>query len=122
MFGSMVRKFREGQIGGKAVHVLLRTYSLALDQSHVARIQRMALDYGLAESFNEHEIAVFFLANFIKDIKPDHPKAKAEVTKYIRFAKGAKNRGLIRSDIPLVELFEAAQRHFGIDHSEIEAA
>jgi hypothetical protein len=122
MFGKLFRAFQEGAKGAKATQVLMRTYSLMLDDAGNQRMQGL-VNAGFADHYNEHELAVKFLADFTREfIDPNNARAKTEVTKYIRMAKGASERGLITFDRPLKELFDAARSVHGIDHSTIDAA
>lgn len=119
MFGNLVRSFKGGGMGAKAIQVLAKTYGLALSHpAHMDMIKRISLNYG--EVYNEHEMAVHFLSEFSNTIKTDHPQAQSEIKKYIKLSKGALNRGLI-TEVPLEELCKVAKSRFGINPDEIKA-
>ena len=118
MFGKMFRAFAAGGTGAKAIQVLVKTYSLEVSHpDQLSMMNRIAQNFG--ESFNEHEMAVQFLAEFSSTIKTDHPRARTEVEKYIRMSKGAYSRGLAVSKIPQEKLFKVARERFGINPSDI---
>jgi hypothetical protein len=121
MFGKLIRSFTGGANGAKAIHVLSKTYSLEVSHpQQLDMMRRIAASYG--ELYNEHEMAVYFLAQFAKTIQLDHPLARREMEKYIRMSKGAYNRGLVQSDVVIEELFKIAKERFNIDPDTIEAA
>lgn len=121
MFGKFIKSFKIGADVNKITLVLARTYSLAVSQPiHLDQINHIAQVFG--ESFNEHEMAVQFLAEFSNTIKTDHPKAKNEIVKYIRMAKGSYLRGLAVSTIPLEKLLKVARERFDIEPDEIKSA
>ena len=121
MFGKMFRSFAAGGTGAKAIHVLGKTYSLEVSHpEHLAMMRQIAQYRG--ESLNEHEMAVAFLVRFAYTIKPDHPQARREIEKYIRMSKGAYNRGLVKFDGDMQQLFKAARERFGVEPDNIEAA
>ena len=121
MIGKFIRSFSNGRVGAKAIEVLIRTYGIVVDENTQRRILIM-VQSGLADSYNEHEMAVHFLSDFIKTIDPAHPMAVAQVTKYIRIAKGARNRGFVQAHLPMNMLFEAALTRFGISEAQITTA
>jgi hypothetical protein len=122
VIGKVAGAFKEGMNGAKATQVLMKTYSLILDDAGHQRMQGL-VSAGYADLYNEHELAVKFLADFSAEfIDPDNPRAKPEVIKYIRMAKGAKGRGLIGNSDPLDELQNVAKNVFGIDHRSIDPA
>lgn len=121
MFGNLIQAFKGGGMGGKATHVLRKTYNLSI--SHPDHLEIMKnISQNFSQSYDEHEMAVQFLAQFSKTIKKDHPQAKREIEKYIRMSKGAYNRGLLKSDIGMKELFNVAKERFNIDSNDIDAA
>lgn len=121
MFGGLFRSFSAGVIAAKTTNVLLRTYSVSISHpDHLAMVDRIAKNF--SESLNEHEMAVQFLAEFSRTIQAGHPKARAEVEKYIRMSKGAYARGLARATAPQDALFRVARERFGIDHAAIDGA
>jgi len=121
MFGRLFRSFAAAGTGAKAIHVLRKTYSLDVSQSqHLSMMKRISENFG--EFYNEHEMAVQFLAQFIDTIQIEHPQARREVEKYIRMSKGSYNRGLATHDHPQQELFRVARERFGIDPDAIAAA
>lgn len=121
MFGGLFRSFSAGVTAAKTTNVLLRTYGVSISHpDHLAMIDRIAKNF--SESLNEHEMAVQFLAEFSRTIQADHPKARAEVEKYIRMSKGAYARGLARAAAPQDALFRVARERFGIDHAAIAGA
>lgn len=102
-------------------YVLGKTYML--DVVHPQQVREIKLLVkGCASFRNEHELAVLWLARFVRTIKPDHPMARREVEKYIRMAKGAYARGLVTTHQPLDELFDSALVAHGIDEADIDAA
>lgn len=120
MFAKMFRSFQEGINGAKATQVLLKTYGLILDDAGHQRMQGLVQD-GFADLYNEHELAIKFLADFSREfIDPEYPKARPEVLKYVRIAKSAQSRGLILTSSPLDALFKVAHEKFGIDHRAID--
>lgn len=120
MLGRILRALKGGGNGAKAIHVLRKTYSLSVTHpQHIDMMKRISNNFG--EVYNEHEMAVQFLAQFIETIKTDHPQAHREVIKYIRMAKGAQNRGLVESEVVMEELFKVAKIRFGIDAESINA-
>jgi uncharacterized protein YlxP (DUF503 family) len=120
MLGKIIRAFKGGGMGGKAIHVLSKTYRLTVSRpNELDMMKRISQSFG--EVYNEHEMAVQFLAQFSSTIQIDHPKAEREIKKYIRMSKGARKRGLVASDIPLEELFKVARERFGIEPDDIEA-
>jgi len=121
MLGNLIRAFKGGASGGKAITVLNKTYSLSISHpDHMQLMKRISSSFG--ELYNEHEMAVHFLSEFVKLIKQDHPQAKSEVEKYIKMAKGAKARGLVESEVPLELLYESVLESFNINHNDIKAA
>ncbi|MGZ8227597.1 MAG: hypothetical protein ACXWT3_13320 [Methylococcaceae bacterium] len=121
MFGKLIRGLTASGNGAKAIHVLSKTYSLTISHpDQLNMMKRIYMNFG--ELYNEHEMAVQFLAEFSNMIKIDHPKAKREIEKYIRMSKGAYNRGLVESDVVMEELFEVARERFNINPDDIEAA
>jgi hypothetical protein len=74
------------------------------------------------ELYNEHEMAVQFLAEFSQTIKTDHPQARLEIEKYIRMSKGAYKRDLAWVHAPQEELFRVARERFGIEPNNVPAA
>jgi len=120
MFGKMFRAFSTGANGAKAIEVLMKTYSLQVSQTdQLNMMHRIAQNF--AESLNEHEMAVQFLAEFSATIKTDHPRARSEVEKYIRMSKGAYARGLASMDGPQERLFKVARERFGIEPNDIKS-
>jgi hypothetical protein len=109
-----------GEHAAKAQIVLLRTYSLSLDRNGQEELRRIATQF--REVMNEHEVALKYLCEFSRKINPEHPKALAEVTKYVRMAKGARVRGLVNSDFLLDELLDIARMRFKLEPNSIEAA
>ena len=121
MFGGLFRSFSAGITAAKTTNVLMRTYSVSISHpEHLAMLDRIAKDF--SESFNEHEMAVQFLAEFSRTIQVDHPKARTEVEKYIRMSKGAYSRGLARAAAPQDALFRVARERFGIEPRAIAGA
>ena len=121
MFGNLIRAFKGGGMGGKAIYVLSKTYNLTVSHpEHLDMMKRISQKFG--EVYNEHEMAVQFLAQFSNTIETNHPRAQREIEKYIRMSKGAYNRGLVTSDIAMEELFKVARNRFGINPDDIEAA
>ena len=121
MIGNLFRSFAAGKVGAKAIHVLAKTYSLEV--SHPQQLERMRqLSQYRGDSLNEHEMAVAFLVYFVYTIKPDHPQARREIEKYIRMSKGAYNRGLVKYNGDMLQLFQAARERFGVEPDEIDAA
>jgi hypothetical protein len=120
MFSNLIRAFKGGSMGAKAIHVLSKTYSLTVSHpEHLDMMKRISQNFG--EVYNEHEMAVQFLAQFSNTIKTDHPQAQREIEKYIRMSKGAYKRGLVESEIVMEELFKVARDRFGINPDDIEA-
>jgi hypothetical protein len=118
VFGRLFRAAAAGGTGAKAIHVLSKTYSLEVSHpQHLSMMKRIAENFG--EFFNEHEMAVQFLAQFANTVQTDHPQARREIEKYIRMSKGAYSRGLASDPQPQQELFRVAQERFGIDPSTI---
>lgn len=102
-------------------YVLGKTYMVdVVHPQHVAEIKLLV--EGCSSFRNEHELAVLWLARFVRTIQPNHPKAHREVEKYIRMAKGAYARGLVTAQHPLDELFDAALMVHGIDEADIDPA
>jgi len=120
MFGKLFRAFAAGGTGAKAIYVLSKTYILEVSHpEHLSMMNGIARIFG--ETLNEHEMAVQFLAEFSNTIKADHPRARAEIEKYIRMSKGAYNRGLARTGGPQQELFKVARERFGVEPNDIAA-
>lgn len=120
MFGELFRAFSTGATGAKAIHVLIKTYSLEISHpEQLSMMERIAQDYG--NTYNEHEMAVQFLAEFSSTIKLDHPRARTEIEKYVRMSKGAYNRGLASMIGPQLRLFKVARERFGIEPDDIAA-
>lgn len=120
MLGKLIRGFKGGGMGAKAIHVLGKTYGLVVSHpQHIDMMERVSQVFG--EVYNEHEMAVQFLAEFSNTIKTDHPQAKREIEKYIRMSKGAYKRGLVESDVAMEELFKVARERFDINPDDIEA-
>lgn len=118
MFGKIFRAFSAGRAGAQAIKILAKTYGLEVSHpDQLSMMNRIAQNF--SESFNEHEMAVQFLAEFSKTIQIDHPRARSEVEKYIRMSKGVYSRGLAVSEIPQEKLFKVARERFGIDPSDI---
>lgn len=121
MFGRIFRAIAGGSTGAKAIHVLSKTYSLEVSHpQHLEMMNRIAQNFG--DFFNEHEMAVQFLAQFSNTIKTDHPQATREVEKFIRMSKGAYSRGLASAEGPQQDLFQVARDRFGIEPNDIPAA
>lgn len=121
MFGKLFKSVSASKVSAKTLHVLGKTYSLEVTHSQqLEMVNRIAQDY--SQKFNEHEMAVQFLAEFSRTIKTDHPKAISEIEKYIRMSKGSYNRGLAHIAQPQQELFRVAQERFGIDPNNIDSA
>ncbi|MCK4704615.1 MAG: hypothetical protein KAT90_03965 [Gammaproteobacteria bacterium] len=81
MFGNIIKSFKGGGMGAKAIQVLAKSYGLQISHStHVDMMKRISQSYG--QVYNEHEMAVHFLSEFSKTIKIDHPQAESEVIKY----------------------------------------
>lgn len=120
MLRTLIRSFRTGALEAKTIQVLQRTYNLTVNHpTHRKMIKRIS--QGFSESYNEHEMAVQFLAEFSEIIQIDHLQAKREVEKYVRFSKSAYNRGLIKSDRVMEQLFKVAKMRFNINPDDIEA-
>ena len=119
MFGKLFRAVSAGGTGAKAIQVLHQTYSLQVSHpQQLEMMNRIAQNFG--ESFNEHEMAIQFLAEFSRTIKTDHPQAQREIEKYIRMSKGAYSRGLARVEIPQQALFRVARERFNIEPDSIQ--
>lgn len=121
MLREMLGAWRRGAAGAKLIQVLGNYYNL--DVSH-PKFRDMARRIGenFAESLNEHEMAVYFVAEFTRNhVKPDHPQATREVEKYIRVSKAAYEAGLAKWRQPQEDLFAAARERFGIDPDTITA-
>lgn len=120
MLGKLIRSFTGSDNGTKAINILRNTYSLEVSHpEQVDMMRRIAVNF--SEFYNDHEMAVQFLAEFARTIQIDHPLARREMEKYIRMSKGAYKRGLIQSDAVMVELFKVAKDRFGIDPDAISA-
>jgi TPR repeat protein len=72
------------------------------------------------ESPNEHEMAIWYLSDWVGRIYLDHPKSRAEVTKYIEVAKQAWRNGFIGNPACVHALLDAIRYRFGIDASTVE--
>lgn len=108
------QKFRD------TVAILNKLYLLTFSSTkYTSQIEKFVHEMG--DKFNEHEIAIIFLASYSSHIKTDHPRAEIEVKKYISRAKGAYDRGLARDPMPKEYLFSVASERFGIDPVAIEA-
>lgn len=119
MFKNFFQSMATGKNAVKTVHVLTKTYSLVVSHPHeLEMVDRISKKF--SASLNEHEMAVQFLAEFSKTIKPDHPKAIREIEKYIRMSKGAYSRGLARVTNPQEALFQVARERFGVNPDLIE--
>lgn len=120
MLGEMFRSLAADRTGAKAIRVLGKTYNLEVSHpQHIAMMRSIAKRF---ETYNEHEMAVQFLAEFSCTIKTDHPQAKAEIEKYIRMSKGAYSRELAWVHAPQEELFLVARDRFGIEPNDIPAS
>lgn len=102
------------------VTILNKLYLLTFSSTkYTSQIEKFVKEMG--DKFNEHEIAIVFLASYSSHIKVDHPQAEIEVKKYISRAKGAYDRGLAHDPMPKEYLFSVASERFGIDPGAIEA-
>jgi len=120
MFGDLFRSFAAGKTGAKAIRVLGKTYNLEISHpTHLAMMQEISRRF---ELYNEHEMAVQFLAEFSATIKADYPHARFEIEKYIRMSKGVYKRDLAWVHAPQEELFRVARERFGIEPNAIPAA
>ena len=120
MLGDLFRSFAAGKKGAKAIRVLAKTYSLEISHpQHLTMMQHISKRF---ELYNEHEMAVQFLAEFSQKIKSDHPQAKSEIEKYIRMSKRTYNRELAWVHAPQDELFRVARERFGIEPNDVQAA
>ena len=117
--GEAYRAFRFGMTSGKATLVLATSYGLIIDQWGHEKMRRMGLQWG--DIYNENEMAVKFLIDYLEDADPSDANAKFVVSGYVRQAKLAKERGLIHSDNDdLLERFlEVAKSRFKVDATAI---
>jgi len=101
----------------KVVTILQRNYSLTMPGHEVLEVLNR-----VPQSSNEHEMAVWYLSDWVGRIYLDNPKAKAEVTKYIRVAKQAQKNGFIQNSACVSALFKAIRTRFDIDPATISPA
>ena len=120
MFGSLFGISKQEQKLRDTVTILNKLYLLTFTSTkYTSQIEKFVKEMG--GKFNEHEIAIIFLASYSSHIKLDHPQAQIEVKKYISRAKGAYDRGLAQDPMPKEYLFSVASERFGIDPGAIEA-
>jgi hypothetical protein len=119
MFGSLFGRSKQKQKFRDTIDVLNKLYLLTFTTSkYPSEIQKFDQ---AGDKFNEHEIAIIFLASYSSHIKRDHPQAEIEVKKYISRAKGAYDRGLARDPMPREYLFSVVSERFGIDPNAVPA-
>lgn len=110
MFRSLLSAFRGGMADAEVCQILGRRYNL--DVSHPAMrdiVARVTRNFG--EVLNPDEIAIEFLAEFTRaHIQQDHPKAHAEVTRYLHVANSAYQAGVATNPQPWEDLVAAATR------------
>lgn len=120
MFGSLFGRSKQDQKFRDTIDILNQLYLLTFTTpKYPSEIQKFVNQMG--DKFNEHEIAIVFLASYSSHIKRDHPQAEIEVKKYISRAKGAYDRGLARDPMPREYLFSVVSERFGIDPSAVPA-
>jgi len=121
MFGKLLNNFKHIGTITEVKFILSNTYSLDVSlPAQKEMLLRVVENFG--QTLNFHELAIQFLADFSKTILKGHPRANSEIEKYIRFSKGAYLRGLATNERPQQELFEVAQKQFGIDSNSIVSA
>lgn len=120
MFGKFLSRLQEGSRISEVLRVLSKTYSLNVsDTVSIEDIKFLIEIYG--DMYGPQEIALKFVVDLIGKIRPDHPKARPEIERLIKVAKGAYRRGLIDSNVLLDSLCDTAFERFGIDANNIPA-
>ncbi|MFZ1538160.1 MAG: hypothetical protein WAT23_12345 [Chromatiaceae bacterium] len=114
MFENMFKGPKIAVMAHKVITILQRNYSLIMPENEVLEVLNR-----VPQSSNEHEMAVWYLSDWVGRIYLDHPKSKAEVTKYIRVAKQAQKNGFIKDSTCVNVLFKAIQARFGIDPATV---
>lgn len=110
----LIGGWRSGKKAADAVKILRQGYSLQIEGPYYNQISDIAQRYELATA---HDVAVIFLRDFTETINMDHPKAKAEVIKYVKRVKIALAQELVNAYAAEL-LFQTANERFGVDASE----
>ena len=112
MFGKIREIIRAGRSGADAVEILARTYNIPPDIT-TEEISSM-VQCGFADTYNGHELAMYYLSEFLERIKINNEKVRAIVSEMLRRAKIENQKGLIKDDCLINNLFNVAERKFGI--------
>lgn len=115
MFGNLFGAIKNTHMAHKVNNILLRNYSISAPLEDVLEV---LLRY--PNDQNEHELAIWYLTDWVKRIYPNHPKAISEVTKYIRIAKTAAKNGFINNPACGDALFIVIENRFGVDASGVK--
>lgn len=116
MFGDMFKGAKLAVMAHKVISILQRNYSLTTPPDDVIDVLSR-----VPTSSNEHEMAIWYLSDWVRRIYLDHPKSKSEVTKYIRVAKQARKNGFVQDNACVNALFNAIRMRFGIDPATVSA-
>jgi len=116
MFSKLFGAIGNGFKVGKVSDILIRNYSLSAPEEDIEFVIRNHSDVA-----NEHELAIWYLVNWVQHIYLDHPKAISEVTKYIKVAKKAARSGFVQNPRCGDILFAVIKDRFNVDASTIEA-
>ncbi len=107
------RSFMGGVTSAKAVLILAKNYNLVVD--HAGNDYMKHIGTRFSETMNEHEMAVFFLTDFIRNLSQDLPQIKPTVVRYLSQAKHAKDVGHIRDENLVEDLYMVAADRFGVE-------
>lgn len=119
MLQGLFRGLRTGAAQTKLIYVLAHHYNLAVNHpDSMRKVQRTA--ESLSDSFNEHEMAVWFVADLTRHIAPDHPRAVYEVERYLRVATSAYELGFARYRPFYEQLCAVARERFGVMPKPVE--
>jgi len=113
MLDGFFRALRVGSAQAKLVQVLSQHYNLAVSHpSSMDKVRRTADSLG--DSFNEHDMAVWFVSDLAKHMALDHPRAVPEVQRYLRVATSAYEHGFAKYHPFYEALCKVASERFGI--------
>ena len=115
MFGNFFGAIKSTHLSHKVCNILLTNYSLS---APVEEVHEVISRY--SNITNEHELAIWYLTDWVQRIYLEHPKAISEVTKYIRVVKMAEKSGQLNDYKSGEKLFFIIKTRFGVDPSTIK--
>lgn len=99
-------------------NILQKYYQLSVNDDWSSQTLNRYLRVGYADLYDEHTLAILFLADFVSDyVDPNNPKAKNEVQKYLKVSSEALKQGIVMDSEPLQKLRSVARQIYKLDNN-----